>query len=176
MRAMFRKIQTRRKFLQLAAFMGLFAASSGALAGVLKRAPVPPRTYKSLPAFLDTLIPADESPSASQLGIDRLITRQIAGTRHERILALGCGWLDHQARRRGASDFTNLGQTDRDAIVETASMLARGSQPRRFFEFVRAATFKHYYTDARSWESLGYGGPPQPSGFPDYALPPSENH
>jgi hypothetical protein len=48
------------------------------------------------------------------------------------------------------------------------------SLARRAFRRTRHEAFVHYYADARSWPAIGYGGPPQPDGFPDYAQPPRD--
>ena len=60
----------------------------------------------------------------------------------------------------------------RIAIVKIAEQSADRSLPRVFFIAVRHYAFEIYYAHPETWVSLGYTGPPQPVGFPDYASPP----
>ncbi len=127
----------------------------------------------ALPAFLDTLIPEDISPSASQLKVaPELIrkARQKAG--FERLLILGCGWLNEQAQKQGKQNFKSLDEASRIAVVKTAEQSTKRSLPQVFFTAVQHYAFGIYYSHPETWVSLGYAGPPQPVGFPHYAEPP----
>ena len=127
----------------------------------------------ALVPYLDTPIPADSTPSASQLGADQVI---IAVARRQeriaRLLGRGCAWLDQQAAERGVTDFAALPQSERDAVVALAEASPAGSLPRAFFAFTQQEVFSHYYAQPESWRGLGFAGPPQPVGFPDFAEPP----
>ncbi|MEQ8663672.1 MAG: gluconate 2-dehydrogenase subunit 3 family protein [Gammaproteobacteria bacterium] len=129
----------------------------------------------TLAALLDTLLPGDDhAPAASALALAPLLVAGAA--RHAaaiRLLDDGCAWLDATARAAGASGFAALAEAGRIAIVEQAAAAADGSLPRRLFESVHRRAFELYYSDPRSWTALGYGGPPQPLGFPDYAAAPA---
>ncbi len=162
----------RRHFLQTLVLFGGFLPAK-----VLLALPVEKQrqadSLSALPAFLDTLIPEDISPSASQLNVGPdLIRRARRETGFERLLILGCAWLDEQAQSRGQQKFENLDEAARIAIVETAEQSADRSLPRVFFNAVQQYAFGIYYAHPETWVSLGYGGPPQPVGFPDYAEPP----
>ena len=127
----------------------------------------------ALPAFLDTLIPEDISPSASQLNVDRdLIGLSGQNPDLDRLLVLGCAWLNEQAKKRGQQVFENLDETLRIAIVQLAEQSAERSLPRVFFNAVQHYAFGIYYAHPEAWASMGYNGPPQPVGFPDFAEPP----
>ncbi len=125
--------------------------------------------------YLDTLLPADESPAATGLGLDTII---LTGARRNpkltRVIELGCAWLDHQAAQRGAVDFTGLDETGRIAIVTTAERSAGRSLPRVFFTATRNLAFREYYAQPAAWKGLGYNGPPQPAGFPGHDRAPGE--
>ena len=56
--------------------------------------------------------------------------------------------------------------------VKTAEQSAERSLPRVFFKAVQYYAFEIYYAHPETWVSLGYPGPPQPMGFPNYAEPP----
>lgn len=164
---------SRRRFLGLSLF-ALFAIDARSVLGsMIGGGRSPSGSLKSFSAFVDTLLPADgPCPSGSALGVDRKVLDGVHSLRARRFLAHGCAWLDNEARRRGAPDFTALRQTDRDAIVATAATAPRDRGEYIFFDAVRADAFDRYYGDARSWPAVGYDGPPQPSGFPDQASPP----
>lgn len=124
---------------------------------------------KSFAAFADTLIPEDESPSASALGLDRELIRHAEGVEnYTRLLLLGCWWLDEQAATFMQSDFDALTSERREVVVTTAEVSPPGSIPRMFFERVRQDLFGFYYAHPASWKSLGLEAPPQPAGNPDY--------
>jgi hypothetical protein len=127
----------------------------------------------ALVPYLDTLIPADSTPSASQLGTDQVIIA--LARRNEgiaRLLDRGCAWLDQQAAERGAADFADLPQAGRDALIVLAEQSPAGSVPQAFFAFTQQQVFNHYYAQPAAWQGLGFDGPPQPRGFPDFAQPP----
>ena len=155
----------------------LAALSAWLPASVLLAAPTgtsgTDQELRSLGAFLDTLLPADATPGASQLGIDQAIIVQAQVNKSlERLLTLGCAWLDAQAKERGAAEFSGLDQPGRDAIVSTAATSPRQSLPRVFFEQIRGMAFYHYYARPETWPGMAYAGPPQPRGFPDFTQPP----
>ena len=166
------KKQKRRHFLRTLVLLGSFLPAK-----VLLALPVEKQrqagSLSALPAFLDTLIPEDISPSASQLNVGPdLIGRARQESGFERLLILGCTWLNEQSHKQGKQLFENLDEAARIAIVKTAEQSADRSLPRVFFKAVQYYAFEIYYAHPESWVSLGYIGPPQPVGFPDYAEPP----
>jgi hypothetical protein len=125
--------------------------------------------------FLDTLLPQDTTPSATQLGVDQEIVGGMRGSkRRVKILVLGCAWLDKQARALGAGEFALLAAPQREAIVTSAERSAARSLPRVFFATTQQLAFERYYAHTESWQELGYDGPPQPRGFADFAGPPAK--
>jgi hypothetical protein len=133
------------------------------------------RTFSlsALGPFLDTLLPEDESPSATQLGVDRAIVERMQNNqRMAQVVAMGCAWLDQQATAMEAADFAALNPEQRESIVQRAEQAAQRTLPRAFFTGIRTLAFDHYYAHPESWPPLGYRGPPQPRGFMDYAGPP----
>jgi len=130
-------------------------------------------TDATLGAWLDTLIPADETPSATQLGVDRMMLAvERRDPDYRIVLDFGRKWLDKQARAQGAADFAALDATDRGAIAARAA--AAGDSPEYyFFLSTRDEAFAFYYQQPESWPGLGYGGPPQPLGYMDYMRKPT---
>jgi hypothetical protein len=127
----------------------------------------------ALGPYLDTLIPQDSTPSATQLGVDEaLITDAREHRRFARLLALGCAWLDKQAVDLGAEEFSALDEAARELLVARAERSPRKSLAQQFFLHTQARAFFHYYAQTAAWQGLGYAGPPQPVGFPEQAQPP----
>ena len=162
----------RRRWLQFVAALAAWLRSHAAGAALVDQLATAPRELSALGPFLDTLIPADTTPSATQLGIHtRLLASAAAGADAE-LLATGCGWLDAQARFLGKSGFAALGETEREAIVARAAAAPPGALPNVFFQRVRSDSMRHYYSMPASWAGLGFDGPPQPRGFPGHDRPP----
>ena len=160
---------TRREVLVGASGAGLGFGLVGA-AGARPPAGDP----RTLAAYLDTLLPADEQgPGALELGVLEAIekaTAQDAGYR--RLLDLGCAWLDQQAAFFGEKEFGVLADSARGRLVLFASEQAPGSLPRLFFETTQTHAFRLFWAQPEAWAGIGYAGPPQPVGFLDYAQAP----
>lgn len=166
----------RRHFVRSLVLLGSFLPARVLLALPLEKQQSA-EALSAIPAFLDTLIPADVSPSASQLNVGPdLITAARQQSGFERLLILGCAWLNEQAQKQGQKQqkkkFENLDESSQIAIVKLAEQSADRSLPRVFFNAVQHYAFGIYYAHPETWVSLGYTGPPQPVGFPDHAKPP----
>lgn len=166
------KIQ-RRTFLKLLSFIGLSIATVKSRADLLKR-PVdyfPDR--HTLGSYLDTLIPADQTPSASQLGVtEKLLRRAYKSRRYATTLKQGCDWLDQQAQDLQQSNFNLLPPLLQESIVAKAEASAANSLPNRFYTSTRHDAFFYYYAHPKSQTCLNEAGPPQPLGYMDYQKPP----
>lgn len=163
----------RRQFLSL----GLKSISLLTMAPAFSaQATFPPVQHATLLAFLDTLIPADETPSASQLGLDKSLIRHAQSIENYMgLLALGCQWLDKQASTRDRLPFWQLAETGRQAIIAQAEISQPGSIPRQLFDHVRVDLFNFYYSHPDILPSLGLQGAPQPFGYLDYVHAPKKN-
>lgn len=162
----------RRFLLKLLAALGVMLAQRVTLAEQLKQTPSRD-SLRALGPLVDTLLPEDSTPAATQLGVDKaLIDKARANRKFAEFLTGGCAWLDKAARERGADDFAGLDQAAREAVVTTAEQSSARSFPGAFFRMIRHHAFRHYYAQPASWRGLGYAGPPQPRGFPDHAQAP----
>ena len=160
---------TRRTILKALVGSGLVAAAAGEARPLVRDASVEIR----LRAFLDTLVPADEySPSASALGISDALLAAAEGKAYARLIGQGCAWLDRQARLRHRQAFERLSEGQRVSIVRRCEEAAPKSLENVFFRAVRDDLMSRYYAHPGVWPSLGYAGPPQPVGFPDFSSPP----
>jgi hypothetical protein len=165
---------TRRKLIRTLVGLVSYLPASVLLAAPTGKNAEDSESYRALGPYLDTLLPEDLTPSATRLGIDKVAIAQAGASKpFARLLTLGCAWLDAQAKEQGVQEFALLDPKARIAIVSQAEQAAMRSLPRAFFNQTRGFAFHHYYAHPASWKGLGYAGPPQPTGFPDHASPPS---
>ncbi len=119
--------------------------------------------------FLDTLIPEDVSPSATQVNLDAdLLEHAKTIQNYEKLIFLGCNWLDLQSDAFYKKKFIELSLTQKDKILEFASKNRSDSIPAQFFNRVRRDAFTFYYAKPPSWTGLRFSEPPQPHGYLDY--------
>ncbi len=168
---------TRRKLLKLSLLAGAILGHTKIILAAPFQIHIPGKIQfhesQTLGAFLRTLIPADETPSALQAGVkEKIIAKAAADSRYETMLRKGCQWLDLKARNIGKNDFYELSDGERELVVARAASGEKGSIPYLFFASMRYDAFYYYYADPVTWKSLNYQGPPQPKGFRDYVLPP----
>jgi hypothetical protein len=128
----------------------------------------------TLAAYVDVLIPADVTPSATALDVDKQLLAVASGQQdYQTLLELGLDWLNRRAREQYGGHFPELDEGSREAVVAQAAAAGYNTLPRVFFERTRADAFFHYYGRPESWPGItGYSGPPQPLGFLDYTRPP----
>jgi hypothetical protein len=136
--------------------------------------PSPSLAEATLAAYVDVLIPADQTPSGTALGVDKQVAVAARERRdYQRLLEWGLDWLNSQAQARYGRNFAESDAPGRDAVVAQAAAAEYNSLPRVFFEWTRTKAFFHYYARPESWRGIAqYRGPTQPIGFLDYALPP----
>ena len=96
--------------------------SVSAVRDTVRRLSGKPDQWQTLRAYLDTLIPADESPSATQLGVtEQMLSRMEANPRSRQFITQGCAWLDAQAKQYGAAHFAALSDAQREQVVSLAA-------------------------------------------------------
>jgi hypothetical protein len=165
----------RRRFVRLSLEAGLVTPAIVSLDGPISAAHAV--DADTLRAYVDTLIPADQSPSATQLSVaEKMLARTKEDLRYRTLLEYGCSWLDREAGNVAGARFADVTEPDRERIVARAAGAPPGSPIRVFFDTTRDHAFIHYYATPESWRTIGYSGPPQPVGFPDYARPPRHRH
>jgi hypothetical protein len=165
---------SRRRFLSLSLSTGLVASLGVNCKSISGRTPdQPDQLHDTLAAYLDTLIPADEFPSATQLGVGKhLVADTETDGGYRQLIEKGCEWLDAQAEQYGAARFAALSQAQREQVVSLAAAGKAGLLAHMFFDRMQADAFAHYYAHPQSWRALGYPGPPQPEGFMNYTQAP----
>lgn len=133
-----------------------------------------PASQATLRAWIDTLVPAEpDFPGALALGVAERIERAIQlEPAYAKLRAQALAWVDDRARESGGVHFADLALEQRNQIVAAAAASAPGSAVRNFFQATLDDALFHTYADQASWVGLGYAGPPQPLGFPDFAAAP----
>jgi len=124
---------------------------------------------QALQLLVDTLVPADESPGAVELGlhidIEAGIRRRAS---YQELLVSGVVWFDRESEQRYQATFSQLSATARELLLTVAEKSPRASAQHRLFNVLRSDVMRRYYTRAEAWTLLGYQGPPQPLGFANY--------
>lgn len=127
----------------------------------------------ALEAYVDTLIPPDETPGAAALGVaDKILMKAESESGYRAIIISGCQWLNQKARQEGSDSFSHLAVESKQKVVQIAESSLPGSPENSFFSKTLNDSFVFYYSHPKALEQFSYAGPPQPMGFPDHALPP----
>jgi hypothetical protein len=163
---------SRRKFLRLTLGVGLVASSGYILKDIFMPSQLDSGERGTFKAFLDTLIPSDETPGALQLGVsEKILAKASEDAQYRRLVRKGCSWLNRRAKGRGSAGYTSLGQCGQEAVLRELADAPENSAAHIFFERLRSDAFFYYYAHPASWAGLRYKGPPQPDGYPDYTEP-----
>ncbi len=163
---------TRRRMFSLLASLGLLTRWLPGAARPLGPAEIAHQRV-TLMAYIDALIPRDVAPGAIDLDVHtRLFDKADDDARYAHMLGFGARWLDAEAQKHHERPFIDLTGTEKDAVVETAALAARQTPHHGFFRATRADVFDWYWSHAESWPAIGFNGPPQPRGFPDFECGP----
>jgi hypothetical protein len=126
--------------------------------------------YQTLKALLDEIIPADETPSATQLNVHNDILSYGAGiANYHLMLVEGTSWLNHYSKQViGGDSFERISKVKRIEVLNFAFASQLGSLPRVFVERIRTDAFRLYYQKQESYSSILSMRPIQPFGYPDH--------
>jgi len=127
----------------------------------------------TLSSYLDTLIPADSTPSASSLEVDiRILEKAAQHKNFHKLLVEGTQWLDAQAFRIARKNFIDLSSHQKEQIVLKAENSKARSLANVFFRSTLDDAYYFYYARPESWRGLGISRPPQPLGYLNHHQPP----
>lgn len=130
--------------------------------------PLTPHQVATLRAAVDRIVPADDYPSASELGVIGFLTNLMAVENLEAIYTGGLDGLDQEAAAVGSSDFAGLTSQAQDALLQKVE---RGETktgwtvaPEEFFELLARQTVEGYYADPANggnrdgiaWDMVGF--------------------
>ena len=163
----------RRQFLRFVLGASLVASSAALLKSILWPAALDADEIATLERFADTLLPADELPAATSLGVPRaLVETALTERRLRRLLHRGLSWLASTSRRDFGRPFTELGDAERSQVLAIAAAAEESTVERIFFDRARMELCTLYYAQPQTWVGLQASFPPQPMGFLDFASPP----
>lgn len=167
---------TRRYILKVFSSIVLFTGSGFLFQILFSTRTTATDENQTLSAFLNTLIPPDETPGATTLGVDRkILAKAEKEANYKKLIKDGCKWLNNRAVERGSYNFASLNELQRDYLVTLASSGKINSLERVFFIKIRNDAFYYYYSHPTTWNALRYPGPPQPMGFMNYTSPPRQH-
>jgi len=156
---------TRRQFVAAGALGGALVAAGCESAGNGNWEFLTENQARALAAICDQIIPADDFPSASQVGVLNYIDRQLARhyRRHRQTYTDGLNQTEELSRQRFAKEITALAADQQHELVAAIEQRSKA-----FFNLVRAHTMEGYYgsprhggnRDAVSWRMLGLQEPP----------------
>ena len=140
---------------------GADAAGSQVAASLL----TPPRA-RVMAALAETIIPATDTPGASEAGVTEFVAALVDGwlddDDRDRFLA-GLDTVDPSARDRFGRDFADCTSTQQAALVgDLDANLARlrddpsADETRHFFHDVKRFTLTAYFTSEVGLEAIGY--------------------
>ncbi len=163
----------RRRLLKGASFV-LFAASGVFRSAIaIPNQPIQKIQKHTLRSYLDVLIPADSTPSASSLEVDlRVLEKSAEYEKFHKLLFEGTKWLDRQAFQMAVKQFSDLSQHQKIQVVMRAEQSEKRSLSNVFFKATLDDAFYYYYARPESWQGLGISRPTQPNGYLNQHLSP----
>lgn len=135
-----------------------------------------------LRAVLAQLIPADADPGAEELGVGEFVEERLSRSPERwTLLRRGLAGLEESCRLRyGGEGFVGLTTERKEEVLRS---LAAGDLPgptwrevprTELFRLLRDNAIYGYYSTPEARRGMGYPGPSQPRGYPDYDCFPDE--
>ncbi|MDQ2844371.1 MAG: gluconate 2-dehydrogenase subunit 3 family protein [Acidobacteriota bacterium] len=120
--------------------------------------------YETIERLTDIIIPADESPGATEAGVSEFIDF-MAAHGDETLggpLRSGLKWLDASAKRSAGKSFINLPVSQQIDLLKTVAyrnnVATPDAQGQVFFKLIRRYTVMGYYTSRIGLKELNYPG------------------
>jgi hypothetical protein len=160
--------------------------------------------FATVAAIAASIVPTDDDPGATEADVAGYIDRLVGANATKRAqYHEGLPWIDQASAKlfgRGQR-FIDLSPAQQTELLQAAeatlemrlrpvhSLWQRAwrkvqktiddvfglGEEARFFRYVREDALAGFYTNPISWNILGYIGPPQPRGYPNYQdCPPQE--
>jgi hypothetical protein len=160
--------RSRREFLRDLLLAAAFAAG-GVTLWWRTRLPSLADSKSTLAALVDTLLPADDTPGAIELGVADAVFEALQADPHQTDLArAGLKWFDRAADQ----PFAQLPLPARNEILAGAAGADRTKVERAFVDQLRHLTLGFYLSHPQCLKGLAYAGPPLPAGYPDQTTAP----
>jgi hypothetical protein len=154
--------------------------------------------YAQVATLAALIIPTDDEPGATEAGVVDYIDQLAAGSEEkQRLYTNGLEWLDDYCREQYGQDFLDIGLIEQMEILSLAydgrratSFIQRVGRKlvdiwdgltgtrinRTFFREIHKDVLEGFYSNPISWQQVGYFGPPNPVGYPDFSDKPSSTH
>ncbi|MDH4230750.1 MAG: gluconate 2-dehydrogenase subunit 3 family protein [Nitrospirota bacterium] len=159
--------------------------------------------YTLVATLAALFIPTDEAPGATEANVVEYIDNMVSlSKKSQSQYTQGLKWIDRVSERKYGKDFLSLRVEEQIGLMrfaDNAAALRRRpvanivqrldrkiesvwddltgvGEGSPFFHMLREDVFYGYYSNPVSWKVVGYYGPPQPVGYPDYSEPPSNAH
>lgn len=159
--------------------------------------------YALVATLAALIMPTDKDPGATEAGVVDYIDKIVADSKKKQdIYTKGLKWLDDFSQEKfgTAKDFLNLSlgrQIDMLGLIyakfaprRASSLVQRVSRKltsiwdglfgdrihTAFCRTIRQDVLDGYYSNPIAWKGVGYFGPPNPVGYPDFADPPSPKY
>jgi hypothetical protein len=159
--------------------------------------------YRLVASLASLIVPTDKDPGATEAGAADYIDKMVSYSEiKQKQYAKGLEWIEDVSKKQYGKYFIDLtveeqidlliaideadikrnipvsgliGRIDRKIHTLWDEVFGVGDSS-RFFKTIREDVFFGYYSNPISWKVIGYFGPPQPVGYPDYAEPPSSDN
>jgi len=121
-------------------------------------------------ALVDTIVPADESPGAVALGVDRMLFSRIRkNANYLKVITETFDALDKMAVQQSDLSFAKLDLAQRSSIISRV-LNSRKQFPEasRQIGALRTQVLTEFYASGLAFTMLDYH-PPSQGGYPDYA-------
>jgi gluconate 2-dehydrogenase gamma chain len=157
-----------------------------------------PNQYATVATIAARIVPSDDEPGATEAGVVDHIDKIIADSkRKQKIYTNGLKQLDHYSQSKFGNAFVKISSIEQMEIMRFAydrfretslsqrisrklfrawGKLTGTSLDQRFLQTIYTDTIEGFYANPVSWQQVGYFGPPNPVGYPDFADPPSSKH
>lgn len=119
-----------------------------------------PAEYKTIDIVSELIIPADETPGASEAGVSEFIDFMAAHGEKEiqQPMREGLQWLDSLAQQVRGNTFAQLPPAQQTEVLSRAAAGTDGPKGREFFLLIRRYTTMGYYTSRVGLKELDYPG------------------
>ena len=158
--------------------------------------------YELVATIAALIIPSDDTPGATEAGVVDVIDEMVADSpKYQEIYRQGLQWVDALSRQYHGKE-KNFLKLDTAEQIELLRIIDRSNlihhrkssnfftkvdiklgifwdeifglgENAKFFYHIRRGTIYAFYSSRLSWKGIGYFGPPQPEGYPDFMDPPS---
>ena len=157
-----------------------------------------PHQYATVATIAALIVPTDDEPGATEARVVDHIDNVITDSERKRkIYTNGLKRLDQYCQSKFGNVFVEISLIEQMEIMRFAydrfretslpqrisrkifrawGKLTGISLDQRFLQTIYTDTIEGFYANPVSWQQVGYFGPPNPVGYPDFADPPSSKH